>query len=541
MSKINKSVSALKMKQEKEKKKEKLLKAIIIALISAIAIAALILLAVFVIKPAIEKKKIEKEREQTTAISVDISDEGYAEYRGCRMPANFVKLLLQAEAESEASCRELGVAAEIGDYKLSVPEYAFYYYRAETNQFYKVIKSITERGSNLTGFDPSKAPSAQKYPADEITWENKLTERFSEELGRKFFVFDEAIKAGFVPDAEVIKSINELIDYLSGKSTKENGYNEHIEKTYFKGMTFSMFCRADIITKYVDAYTQSKLKEKAESYTDSFVKGVFNNTPKKYKNVTVNIFPIENKKFVEEARTVKNYSGYKAFVKKMMDSKNVKAQALTESYKVTFQDIADYYGDTVAEWIFSSDRKVGDTGVVAGAVYHCLIYLNELPQVTNSSDILVAALPSNDEKTVDDAYAKAEEIYNQLDGEKMTEEAFREYLSKNVSNYEVTAYVKDFEDNVDKWIHSKDRKQGDSACIKGNKAAYIVMFLKDNPDDTFAEAKIRKDTAFDEMERHISSNKYTFSANAKVAKKSVKIAETRYLEYYDANKKNVGA
>lgn len=540
MSRINKSVSALKKKQEQEKKKEKTLKAIIISSVSLLAVAAIILLAVFVIKPAIEKKQIEKEREQATSVSVESSADGYAEYRGCRMPEVFVQLLLQADADSEAVCKESGVAAEIGDYKLSVPEYAFHYYRAEIDQLFKAVKSNQEKGGNFTGFDPSKAPSAQNYPKGQVPWDKKLSDKFSEELSRKIFAFDEAIKAGFVPDDEVIASINNTIEYISTYGLKGKTPDEYISESYFEGLTFAMFIRSDIITQYADAYAKSLQKEKEKSYTDSFVDGVFNNSPKKYKNVTVNIFPIENTELVDEARSVKDLSGFRAFTRKALLSRNIQSEAKTESYKVTYKDIAEHYGDTVADWIFSSERKAGDTGVVAGAVYNCLIYLNELPQVTSSSDILFISFPSDETKTIDGAYQEAEKIYKELGGDKMTEAAFREYALANTEQCEFTVYVNDLEVSLDEWVHSKERKKGDSICLKGRETAYIVMFLKDNPDDTFAAASIRKEVATEEVEKFISGSRSEFSANERIAKKSIEAAEKKYLEYYNTNKEDLG-
>lgn len=540
VSEKNKKFSASQIKREKERKKEKVMKAIIAASASVLAAAIIILLAIFVIKPAVEKKKIEKEKEQTTAYVPEKQDGEYGEYMGCRMPLEFANLLNQGDADTEAACRESGVAAEIGGHKLSVPEYALYYYRTEIDQLTKAVKSVSERGQNLTGFDPSKAPSAQKYIKDEITWQQKLTDNFTAEIERNYFLFDEAIKAGFVPDEETLNGILEFFEYLAMSTGGYNSLDDFISSNYFEGLTFAMFAKKEIISGFAEAYANSLRRNKAESYSKNFVDGIFNNSPKKYKSVTVNILPIENKDSVDEAKKVKNFSEFCAFAKKEVNSDGFDPKVHTESYEVMYDDISDYYGYTVADWIFSPERKAGDTGVVAGAIYNCLISLNELPKVTHSRDILAFKIDSDESKAIDDAFIEAEGIYKELGGEKMAEEAFRTYLSENSPEYELTVFVGTFENELDKWVHSADRKQGDSICFKGENSAYIIMFIKDNPEDVYSDKIIRADTAYDEIEKYIEGNQNEISLKKSIVKKSVEIAEARYLEYYDTQKDKIG-
>lgn len=539
MSKKSKTVSTIKKKQEQEKKKKKALKIIAVASASILAASAIILLAVFVIKPVVEKKKAEKETEQTTAVSVEPSEDGYAEYKGCKMPEEFVKILLQAEADSEASCNELGVAAEIGDHKLSVPEYALYYYRAVIDQFTKAVSTLYEKGQNVTGFDPSKAPSSQNYPRGNITWETKISEKIETETEKSFFMFDEAINSRFMPSKDVIDNIYSLYESLS-VSAKSGDIDCFISEKYFDGLTFAMFMKKYIIIEYADAYAQSLEDEKATSYSESYVKETFYKEPGRYKNVTVNIFPVENPDSVDNAKKVRNLVEYIEFVKNEKNSPDCNPEMETLYYGVSYTSISDYFGETVSEWIFSSDRKIGDATVVKGAIYNCLIYIRELPKVTHSRDILMVSASTDDFSTIDDAYNQLNKIYEELGSEKMTEEKCREYLSENTSNYEFTVFVGDFEPELDKWIHSEERKRGDSICFKGSESAYIVMFIRDNPEDTYAAASIRKETAADEVEKFIEANAYEFSINDKIAKKSVEIAEAKYLEYYEKNKDNLG-
>ncbi|GEM_PF-6075372 len=528
-----KKPSVSEVKKENESRKEKKLKAIIIVLASLLAVSIAVVLAVFVIKPAIEKKKAGEE--QTTSSVSYIEDEEYGEYMGCRMPAEFANILIQSDEESEAACKEYGVAAEINGHKLSVPEYEFYYYRSESDLLTRVNTSISEKGQNLTGFEPSKAPSAQNYPQTEITWSRKLMEGLETELGGDFYLFDEALKAGFVPSQERLDGVSELFEYIAMAAQKTGDLDTFISDFYFEGLTFSMFARREIIKSYADAYADSLYESKAKSYSDSFVDGIFENSPEKYKNVTVNILPIENKDSLDEATKVKNFTEFCVFAKTQVASDEFDPATHTESYKVTFEDIADYYGDTVAEWVFSSERRVGDTAVVAGAIYNCLIYMRELPEVTHSSNVICYQVDSSEFQSLDLLYESVQKTYDELGAEKMTEEAFREYLG-NSDESEITVYVNNYESGLDKWIHSSERKRGDTIFYKGEDSAYIVMFIKDNPEDLFSDAIIRKDTAIDEVNKTIEENSYSLEENKTGINKSVKNAEAKYIEYYNSTK-----
>ncbi|MBQ4625936.1 MAG: hypothetical protein IJB45_01635, partial [Clostridia bacterium] len=182
------AAAAASKKPERKKADPKTVKTVLITLAAAAVVAAIVLLAVFVIKPAIEEHKNKKpDNTVTTAGTQDEGDDFVpVDYKGLSIPGTFADILKEAEAERDALCGKYGVALEIGDIKISRPEFNMYYYDQYIQQYYDVQNSIQNKGANLTGFDPSKTPEEQKYPQGDGTWADYFTYEAIERIQKTY-------------------------------------------------------------------------------------------------------------------------------------------------------------------------------------------------------------------------------------------------------------------------------------------------------------------------------------------------------------------
>lgn len=507
---------------------------IIIVVAAVIAVAAIILLAVFVIKPAIEKRKNEGTK-NTTSVSgtKPVSDENMSEYKGCKMPSYLADILNGAQADSESACKTYGTAMNFGDYKMSRPEFEFLYYHKTTDKLSDVLSTIQQQGSNLTGFDPAVAPSDQINRSVKKNWNEKFTDDITDEYERLLYLFNSAIDEKYIPDADALAYLKKEYDYFIDAAKESKNTDEFISKTYGEGFTFDMFMRNEILTVYSDSY-ELKLKEDASaSISQNKINSVLKQSPEKYKNVTVLIYPLAKPDNYAEAEKVSDMQSFLALARKDYGVEELSADDLRFN-QVLYSDISSYFGETVAQWIFSDERKPGEFGTVQGYIYNCLVYMEELPEFTNSADILIWGYAQSGMMSADDAYINVNNAYEELKKQGITEKSFTERFSSDTHECRNTVYAGEFEYELDKWIHSPERKYGDNICYKGEEASYIVFFLKNNPDDTMAAKKIKYDLSENEIADLLTKgkNKYKPKLFDDVISDAVKSADKRYLEYY---------
>ncbi len=524
------------MKNQKKvaEKKNKKSAGIIIAVISIVAAAAIILLAVFVIKPAIEKRK-NNENPDTTSVSRSLpaADEKMSEYKGCRMPAYLADILNGAELDSENACQKYGTAMKLGDYKMSRPEFEFLYYHKAANKLSEVFSVIQQQGSNITGFDPAAAPSDQLNRSLKKNWNEKFTDDIIDEYQRSLYLFNSAIAEGYIPDEDSLSYLKEGYAYYTDITKGSSSPDEFMSLNYGEGFTFNMFMRNEIVRIYSDSY-EKYLKEKTmASYEKKEIDAVFNKSPNTYKNVTVLIYPLSNPNYAAEAEKVSDMQSFLALVKKDFGSEEISADNIRFN-QVLYTDISSYFGDSVADWIFSDKRKSGEFGTVQGYIYNCMVYMEELPKFTNSTDILIWGYSENEMMSAEDAYVNVNNSYEELKKQGITEENFIKKFSDDTYDCKNTVYAGEFEYELDKWIHSSERKYGDNICYKGKEASYIVFYLKDNPDDTMAAKKIKYDLSETEISELLTEGKSKYQPKLydDVISKGTKSADERYLNYY---------
>ena len=132
-----------------------------------IAAVALLLVAAIVVAVALIKKD-SGTTDPTNGVIETLPDDGgqytYAKYKGASLPVEFVEILNKAEADSAAACKNQGVALEVGERKISVPEFMMYYYDEYSMQVDSAQYSIEKSGANRTEGHSMRGDSRDNVP-----------------------------------------------------------------------------------------------------------------------------------------------------------------------------------------------------------------------------------------------------------------------------------------------------------------------------------------------------------------------------------------
>ena len=529
------------VKKEKKKIDPKTVKTILVTLAAVAAVAAIVLLAIFVIKPAIEENKNKKpDPVTTTQKGYEQGDEFLpVEYNGLSIPGVFADLLKEAEAERESLCGKYGVAVEIGDIKISRPEFNMYYYDQYIGKYYDVQTSISDNGTNMTGFDPSMAPEDQKHIRGNGTWADYFTYEAINNMQKNYADFERACKAGTQLSAEDITGLVSAYDQVT-KGAESDGLtvDEHMSDMYVEGVDFSMFFASVIMESYATQFRKDEKQRLTDSFTDADLQAKYDENPMQYKVAKVRVYMIEGEYNAAEAAAVCNEKEFLEYAKNNYPYDGYDADYNTDLGWIAYADLEVYHGETVANWAFDSNRVAGEIGVVEDFLARYIIYVEEPAFDSHTYQIVsyrnqYAAL-DNHKPSVD----AATEFYNEWKNGKQTEESFRELAEQSGYMEEDAAIITRYDLEVAEWFADPARKKGDTAQFEASDAAYVIYFVKENPDDlnwkkdagtALAEEK------YEEQFKALIDKEYKTEMNQTPLTQCYKNVNARVKRYVEAN------
>ncbi len=547
-------------KKEKQKK-------IIIGIAAAVAAVALIVVGVVFVKPFIEAKIEEKQQEKINSDMPSVKDaqnyeyeevdtpdglEGskftYVNYRGAKMPKEIADVLNQAETDNAAACKNYGIALVIGEHQISTPRFELYYYENSIFTIAKLINQVqNSNGQNNTGYDFEKAPADQEYGGkDYETWADKFTDDALNSLTFDLVNFDRALKAGTqLTDTQfrtIIDGYESILTYA-----EEDGItpNEYIADVCGEGATYEMYAAMIIMKEYANTFDADELDRIAEKVTEEDLKKEKAKNPSAHLLASATLYPIEGDYDESEAKAIKTKQGIIDYAAKRATSENYNAASETNYAWVSYQGFADTFGESIAEWIFDSKRKVGDVAVVQGTVFPCLICIDELPFESNSIDAYVFSSPFDEDITEDVIKSVQKEIEGfKTDWENgkfgSADEAGLEYAINNVGIGEKqTLRIGDLAFNADEWLHDPARKYGDTTVITTTDGVYFFFFVKSNKEDLDWKYAVRYNLA---QQRHgdttekLINTEYKVTARNEVALSKAYAHSNKVMQRFIANR-----
>lgn len=475
-------------KNTKKQPEIKSKKNIIIAAAAVAAVAVIVLLAVFVIKPAISRND---NGEATTVPLVTLKNEGtqytYAEYKGSKLPVEFVEILNQAALDSQAACEKYGVAMTVGDRKISMPEFLVYYFDEFCTQMEEINYSISETGINRTGFETDVMPEDQKHLDDSYTWAEEFTQRAIEDIIYYYEGFDMAIAAKTELDVITITSVISYNDTIDDYAQKEGITPEEVvETSYCEGVTPAMYKARSIMSAYAQLYEYNKKQELYNGYTQEELEKKLNEDKSAYTVVKGRVYPIEGEYEASELLDIKTEQDFLDFASKNFPEEKYNAEIRTQCYFVGKEDVSSAFGSDVGNWMFDESRKPGEITVVPGMLFDYLVYIEEPAHFSTSRDVIVYSTEYDETMTEEQkakAWEDAQSFLKEWEAGEATQESFEKMSSSSGLGEKVTTRIGDYYYVFGNWIFDSSRKSGDTVALNSDVGCGVIYFIGNNADD----------------------------------------------------------
>ncbi|MBQ2842572.1 MAG: hypothetical protein IJE72_06005 [Clostridia bacterium] len=478
------------VKKEIEIKKlpeKKPAKGIIIAAAAVILIAAVILTAVFVVKPLIDKNKetTTDPKEQHGVAQAGGYD--YVDYRGSSLPKEFVDILNQAELDRKSACKEYGTALEVGDVKISHPEFLAYYYDMYSLKTQEVQASVEQKGTNMTGYDPKIMPDAQNCLNRGYTWAEEFTRDAIAAIQENYEGFDKALETGIkLTDDEVTQLINDYNRIEIYSKVQNKTYEELFANVYSAGYTEAMFKSREIMLVYKQKYQEAAKQKFYDSYADAELEKKLNANKDNYTVIVGRVYPIEGEYDAVEVSKVSNEKEFLEYANNNHPRETYVAETRTLCNYISKEIISSTYGPEVGEWMFSAERVPGEIAVIEGQLFKYLVYIEEPAYFSVSKKIMFCGYDYYEGITDQEKNNYRSEIQTLYDewqagGEK--KESFAEICLTFNESAEYDVRVGDFFYTFEEWIFDEARKPGDHTFIESDVGCCIFYFVEDSVDD----------------------------------------------------------
>ncbi len=489
-------------------------------------------------------------------------------------------------------------AATIGDEKVSVAKYNFYYM-----DLYMSVQQTSSQydsqygdgyGAMYTGYDSSLTPMEQEYPEElegyegegNPTWADYFRINTLNSLQSYLAYADMAREAGLTLTEDEQAEIDEQIKSL--RSTAEsNDYslNRWLTRLYGKGVNEDLL-REVLEERYLASnYAQQKSEELTDAVTDDEINAEYTENIADYAELSVSLFTVSadtssisedaTEEEQEAARTeamAEAKSEADRYAAQVTDAATLLEQAqaynstATESgvtqTDVTASSLESSYGTNVRDWVLADGRAVGDVGVVESDNGYTVIYMAELPHQDTTKPVDVRHILIQFETETDDEgntveltdeqkatyYTQAEEIYQQFQ-ENPTEENFATLANENSddpgSNENGGLYEDvqpgEMVEAFDNWIFDPARKPGDSGIVE-TEIGYHIMYYVGNDNEEVWKSTVRTAlanealTAFDD--EIVNGETYRVDTSSVMVNWSVSQLESLINDTYIASNYN---
>lgn len=479
-------MQAKKEEPVKAQPEKKSFKGIIIAAAALVLVAAIILTVIFVVKPGSEDDNI------TTTANPDYTVPGanaytYADYKGADIPQEFIDILTQADIDRESACKTHGVALEIGDIKISHPEFISYYYDQYSLQKSEIEYSIQQTGSNRTGYDPEKMPDEQQCLNKGYTWAEDFTLKAIETIQANYRSFERALEKGIVlTDDEVTATISQFEVLELASKFQQRSAAELLEELYGEGYTEAMFKAREIMLAYKEKYEAVSKQELAASYTEESLQAELEKDINAYTIIVGRVYPIEGEFDAAEVSKINTEAEFIAYANANYPKEGYSAEIRTLCNYLDREDISSTFGTEVADWMFSKERVAGEIAVVKGELFRYLVYIERLPYLNVSRKVMYFGYDYEDGITEEEKAKRLEEVkskYNDWKTNGAGKDAFRELCVNSSGMEEYDARIADFYYVYENWIFDEVRKPGDCEVVESDVGCAAFYYIGKNDGD----------------------------------------------------------
>ena len=485
-------------------------------------------------------------------------------------------------------------AAKIGDERVTVAKYNFYYMDMYLNTYNQSQSYDSQYGAGYgamyTGYDSSKTPMEQEYPGtledfegESATWADYFRVQSLKYLQTYLAYAKLAKEAGMTLDEDELADIDEQVESIRS-SAESNDYslNRYLTKIYGKGVNEKLLREVMEERQLAYKYAQQKQEDVETGVTDAQIEEEYTANPAEYALVTLNGFVVsadtsaiaddatdDEKTAATEAAMADakaKAEGYAAKVNSaetlLEQAKAYNSTATEASVKledVTGTTLASTFSQAASDWAYAAERAVGDVTVVETSKGYAVLYMAVLPHKDMSKPVDVRHILIQFDTTTDESgntvaltsaekeayYQQAQAIYNQF-LENPTEENFATLANNNSDDtgsntngglYE-DVHVGDMVTAFNDWCFDPNRKPGDSGIIETNYGYHVMYYVGNDNEETW-KSTVRSTLASDALsafdDEIVNGETYKITESDLMIKWSVSQLEdlitTRYINY----------
>ncbi len=485
-------------------------------------------------------------------------------------------------------------AAKIGDERVTVAKYNFYYMDMYLNTYNQSQSYDSQYGAGYgamyTGYDSSKSPMEQEYPGtledfegESATWADYFRVQSLKYLQTYLAYAKLAKEAGMTLDEDELADIDEQVESIRS-SAESNDYSldRYLTKIYGKGVNEKLLREVMEERQLAYKYAQQKQEDVETGVTDAQIEEEYTANPAEYALVTLNGFVVsadtsaiaddatdDEKTAATEAAMADakaKAEGYAAKVNSaetlLEQAKAYNSTATEASVKledVTGTTLASTFSQAASDWAYAAERAVGDVTVVETSKGYAVLYMAVLPHKDMSKPVDVRHILIQFDTTTDESgntvaltsaekeayYQQAQAIYNQF-LENPTEENFATLANNNSDDtgsntngglYE-DVHVGDMVTAFNDWCFDPNRKPGDSGIIETNYGYHVMYYVGNDNEETW-KSTVRSTLASDALsafdDEIVNGETYKITESDLMIKWSVSQLEdlitTRYINY----------
>ena len=459
------------------------------------------------------------------SLKITPAEVGYetADYKGHKVPAEFVEIFEQAEKDSEKACKKYGVAMTVGENEISETEFAMTYF----DVFTYMLSGEIEDPMNLKP-EATSAPSEQPYGNSGLTWADRVKEETEKTLKKRYIFFSEALENGFLPSDSLVEGMIEFYEeVIANAENKGISTDKEIASSYSDGATLGLCTRNLILRGYASEYEEAVRTEMYQAYSDKEVKGIYEKDPSKYNFIDAHILEIPNddsEGISRAKRDIKDIDSFKDFAVDYYSARIGNYDQIyereTRQHFIKYDELVENFNNAVAGWCFADGRKEGDFGVVRGDSFSSLIFMEKpqySPESANYHECVTlynsSAQPPQSTEEEEAAEEETRSLYQWFvnDGcdigvlENIAEIYNQSYNSYYTRGKCEKVYVSSMDYNIARWLYSSGKKPGDYDMIRCNYGTGIYYFDGLNEGDLDAYDQIRTEKMEADFDSYMES------------------------------------
>lgn len=427
-----------------------------------------------------------------------------------------------------------GPYISVGDHEITKGEFDYYY----NNSYYSYLNNYGQYASYF-GLDTSKPLDQQSY-SDTMTWKDYFEEQAVNQIKTIYALKDAGEAEGFTHDSteEVETSLERISESADSADMKTEDYLK---------AQFGEYAKLDKIKQYLaDSSYAAAYYEKVDGaieISDDEINTYYEENKDDYDSVDYLLCTIEadipeteeteaeteteTEELTEEEKAEKEAAEAEVKAAAMAKAQEQAESMLAEATdKEAFLAVYDKYAtDTsaeaehigsaktsvvstgVADWLFDSARKAGDTTVIENSASDswCVVlfedrYLKhektfdmrhilvQFEQEETDSETEAAAETEVSEEAKAAAKAEAEKIYQEWKDGDATEDSFAElantYSDDTGSNTNGGLYEAVYNGrmvaSVNDWLFDESRKPGDTELVESEYGWHVMYFVGEN-------------------------------------------------------------